>query len=143
VASRLELGRSSGATEIFDVSRAPLEEFVKEPFDFVFVGPGKAEVIESALGAVAPGGTLLAFTMAAPEERLTLSPHDLYFREVRIVPSYSAGPTDMRQALALIAARRLDVADLVTHRFPIERAPEAFARAARPEGSLKVLLTFA
>ncbi|HLN92904.1 MAG TPA: alcohol dehydrogenase catalytic domain-containing protein [Thermoanaerobaculia bacterium] len=143
VASRLDLARASGATEVFDVSREPLEKSVGDPFDFVFVGPGKAAVIESALAAVAPGGTLLAFTMASPEERLTLSPHDLYFREVRIVPSYSAGPPEMREALAILAARRVGVADLVTHRFPIERASDAFARAAQSEGSLKVLLTFA
>jgi L-iditol 2-dehydrogenase len=142
VASRLELARGSGASETFDVSRDRLPDVAAESFDFVFVGPGKAEVIESALAAVAPGGTLLAFTMAAPEERLIVSPHDLYFREVRIVPSYSAGPDDMREALALIASGRVSVSDLVTHRFPIERAPEAFARAARPEASLKVLLTF-
>lgn len=142
VASRLELARGGGASEAFDVSRDPLAAVHAEPFDFVFVGPGKADVIEAALAAVAPGGTLLAFTMASPEERLTVSPHDLYFREVRIVPSYSAGPDDMREALALIASRRVAVSDLVTHRFPIARAPEAFARAAEPEGSLKVLLTF-
>jgi L-iditol 2-dehydrogenase len=142
VASRLELARGSGASETFDVSRGRLPDVAAESFDFVFVGPGKAEVIESALAAVAPGGTLLAFTMAAPEERLTVSPHDLYFREVRIVPSYSAGPDDMREAITLIASGRVAVSDLVTHRFPIERAPEAFARAAQPEGSLKVLLTF-
>jgi L-iditol 2-dehydrogenase len=142
VASRLALAEGSGAHEVFDVSHERLEEAAREPFDFVFVGPGKATVIESALRAVAPGGTLLAFTMAPPEERVTLSPHDLYFREVEIVPSYSAGPDDMREALALLADRRIEVADLVTHRFPIERAREAFARAAEPEGSLKVLLTF-
>jgi L-iditol 2-dehydrogenase len=106
------------------------------------VGPGKADVLAGALHAVAPGGTLLAFTMASPQERLTISPHDLYFDEVEIVPSYSAGPGDMDEALDLLASRRIAVADLVTHRFPVERAPEAFARAAQPEGSLKVLLTF-
>lgn len=143
VASRLDFARTNGATEVFDVSRTPLEKSVGQPFDFVFVGPGRAAVIESALATVAPGGTLLAFTMASPEERLTISPHDLYFREVRIVPSYSAGPADTREALALLAARRVPVADLVTHRFRIERAPDAFARAAQAEGSLKVLLTFA
>jgi len=140
VASRLALAVKSGATEVIDVSRAPMDGSAK--FDFVFVGPGKANVIEAALAAVAPGGTLLAFTMASPEERLSLSPHDLYFREVEIVPSYSCGPEDMREALAAIASRRVEVADLVTHRFPVERAPEAFARAAQPEGSLKVLLQF-
>ena len=140
VASRLDLAKRSGATETIDVSRGSPSEAGR--FDFVFVGPGKADVIEGALRAVAPGGTLLAFTMAAPEERLSLSPHDLYFDEVEIVPSYSAGPEDMSEALELLASRRVVVGDLVTHRFPIERAREAFARAAQPEGSLKVLLTF-
>jgi L-iditol 2-dehydrogenase len=140
VGSRLSFAERSGATEVFDVSTGGLP--AEGSFDFVFVGPGKARVLESALEAVAPGGTLLAFTMAAPDERLTVSPHDLYFREISIVPSYSAGPADMRDAFALIAGRRVEVADLVTHRFPIDRAPEAFARAAEPEGSLKVLITF-
>jgi L-iditol 2-dehydrogenase len=140
VASRLDLAKKSGATETIDVSGAPVSDPGR--FDFVFVGPGKADVIEGALRAVAPGGTLLAFTMAAPEERLTVSPHDLYFDEVEIVPSYSAGPADMGEALELLASRRVAVSDLVTQRFPVERAGEAFARAAQPEGSLKVLLTF-
>lgn len=140
VASRLDLAKRSGATGVIDVSREPVSDAGR--FDFVFVGPGKAEVIEAALRAVAPGGTLLAFTMAAPGEQLTVSPHDLYFDEVEIVPSYSAGPPDMAEAMELLASRRIAVDDLVTHRFPVERAPEAFARAAQPEGSLKVLLTF-
>ncbi|HEY6066177.1 MAG TPA: alcohol dehydrogenase catalytic domain-containing protein [Thermoanaerobaculia bacterium] len=142
VDSRREAAEGSGATEIFGVSARPLSQTVRDPFDFVFVGPGKAPVIEAALASVGRGGTLLAFTMAAPEERLALSPNELYFREVAIVPSYSAGPGDMREALALIASRRVEVADLVTHRFPIARAREAFERARDPHGSMKVLLTF-
>jgi L-iditol 2-dehydrogenase len=98
--------------------------------------------MRDALGAVAPGGTLLLFTMAAPGEKLTLEPGELYFREVSIVPSYSCGPEDTREALDLIARGVVRVDDLVTHRFPLERATEAFARAKDPEGSLKVLLTF-
>ena len=140
VASRLDVAKTSGATEVLDVSRAPISG--SGAFDFVFVGPGKSSVIEPALEAVAPGGTLLAFTMAAPDERLAVSPHDLYFREVEIVPSYSAGPEEMREALALLSSRRIRVTDLVTQRFGIDRAREAFARAADPEGSVKVLLTF-
>jgi L-iditol 2-dehydrogenase len=141
VASRLAVAQTSGASELFDVSGEGLEKIVRDPFDFVFAGPGNAAALESALAAVAPGGTLLAFTMAAPEERLTVSPNDLYFREVELVPSYSAGPDDMREALALTASRGVEVADLVTHRFPIARAREAFERARDPDGSVKVLLT--
>jgi L-iditol 2-dehydrogenase len=138
VASRLSLARASGAEEAIHVDR----EGLPGGFDFVFVGPGKGEAIRAGFEAVAPGGTLLLFTMAPPEERWEVVPHDLYFREVTVVPSYSCGPDDTREALDLLSSRRVAVADLVTHRFPADRAAEAFARAREPEGSLKVVMTF-
>jgi len=138
VSSRLALALVSGAGEVVHVDR----EELPQGFDFVFVGPGKSEAIRGGFEAVAPGGTLLLFTMAPPEERWNLAPHDLYFREVTVVPSYSCGPDDTREALDLLATRRVTAADLVTHRFPIEQAVEAFARARDPEGSLKVVITF-
>ena len=145
VASRIETARRSGMQDSIDVSKEPLAEGMARAsggrgFDFVFVGPGKPDVVREAAAGVAAGGTLLLFTMAPPEEELALSAHDLYFREVSLVPSYSCGPDDMREALEEIASRRVAVADLVTHRFPIERAREAFARARDPEGSVKVLI---
>ena len=137
VASRLALARVSGADEVVHVDR----EGLPQGFDLVFVGPGKSEVVRSGFASVAPGGTLLLFTMAPAEQRWEVVLHDLYFREITVVPSYSCGPGDMREAISLLASNRVKVADLVTHRFPIERAVEAFARAREPEGSLKVVIT--
>jgi L-iditol 2-dehydrogenase len=138
VASRLAAGRASGAAEVVDVTVADPAD--AGPFDFVFVGPGKSAVVESAFRAVAPGGTLLLFTMAPRGEDWAVALHDLYFREVTVVPSYSCGPDDTRESLDWIASGRVPVADLVSHRFPIARAAEAFARAREPEGAMKVVL---
>ncbi len=145
VGSRIAVALASGAADAIDVSREALSAGARRSsggkgFDFVFVGPGKPDVIREAADSVSAGGTLLLFTMAAPGEQLTLSPHDLYFREVRLVPSYSCGPDDTRAALELIASGRIAVEDLVTHRFPIEDAEEAFDRARNPEGSVKVMI---
>jgi L-iditol 2-dehydrogenase len=147
VAFRIALAKESGAGDAFDVDRETIAEGARrlsggKGFDFVFIGPGKSGVVRSAFDAVAPGGTLLLFTMTPPEEEVTLPGHDLYFREVSLVPSYSCGPDDTRDALELLVSRRVAVADLVTHRFPLESAPEAFARARDPHGSLKVVVTF-
>ncbi len=146
-ASRMELARASGADGLVDVGQEPLAQGALRlsrgrGFDFVFVCPGKPEALTDALAVVAPGGTLLAFTMVPPGQMWPLPFHDLYFREVAVVPSYSCGPDDTREASRLIAGRRVRVADLVTHRFGIERAAEAFARAREPDGSLKVVITF-
>ena len=69
---------------------------------------------------------------------MTLKPHDLYFNETRLVPSYSCGPDDTLEAMALVERSVLRAADLVTHRFPLERVVEAYAMAQKPE-SLKVI----
>jgi L-iditol 2-dehydrogenase len=146
VSSRAELARAGGADEIFEAGAGVSGEIEKRSagrlYDLVFVCPGRVEAMREAAGLVAPGGTVLLFTMSGPDETWTLSPFDLYFREVRVVPSYSCGPEDTREALDLLASRRVAVADLVTHRFSIGQAPEAFARARDPNGSVKVVFTF-
>lgn len=145
VRSRLALARASGADGLVDVGGEPLAEGARRlsqgrGFDFVFVCPGKSEVIREALQTVAPGGTLLVFTMAPPGEIWPVDLYELYFREIAVVPSYSCGPDDTREALAAIASRRIAVADLVSHRFAIADAVAAFARARDPEGSMKVVI---
>ncbi len=146
VASRLSAARASGADAVIDVSGESIREGARRlapaGFDVVFVGPGKREVVEEAFEAVAPGGILLLFTMAPPGETWNAGLFDLYFREVSVVPSYSCGPDDTLEALDRIARREVRVADLVSHRFPVARAAEAFARAREPEGSMKVAITF-
>lgn len=146
IRSRAAAALESGAEDALEISAGGDEDLARRAgrrrFDVVFVCPGRVEVIRTCLDVVAPGGTLLLFTMASPDEVWSVSPHDLYFREILVVPSYSCGPDDTRQALDLIASRRLRVADLVTHRFRIERARDAFERARDPNGSIKVVITF-
>ena len=147
VDSRLSLARASGAEATIDVRQQRLPDAARRltsggGFDFVLVGPGKREVVEEAFRSVAAGGTLLLFTMAPPDEEWPLPLHDAYFAEISVVPSYSCGPDDTREALEWIVERRVAVGDLVTQRFPIQEAPQAFARAREPEGSVKVVLTF-
>jgi L-iditol 2-dehydrogenase len=146
VASRLALAEEAGAATAH-VDRETLADGARRlsdgrGFDFVLVCPGKADVVRDAVGAVAPGGTLLVFTMAAPGDTWAADLNGLYFREIAVVPSYSCGPDDTRDALAAIASGRVAVGDLVTHRFAVDDAAEAFARARRPEGSMKVVLAF-
>jgi L-iditol 2-dehydrogenase len=70
-----------------------------------------------------------------------LRPHVLYFNEVRLVPSYSCGPDDTREALKLVDRGVLNARELVTHRFPLTQISEAYEQAQKPE-SLKVVVTF-
>jgi L-iditol 2-dehydrogenase len=110
--------------------------------DFAVIGPGNPDVIRQALSYVRPGGTAILFTPTPAGVTTGLDLHDLYFREVSLVPSYSCGPDDTRQAYEVLRTGRVRVEDLVTHRFPLERVQEAYDTARRGGAALKVLVTF-
>jgi L-iditol 2-dehydrogenase len=109
--------------------------------DAVIVGPGSLEAMELGLALAGRGATVVLFTTSRPDDRLAITPHDLYFREVRIVPSYSCGPNDTREALALIEQGVVTAEQVVTHRFPLADVDEAY-RTAGQMNSLKTVVTF-
>jgi L-iditol 2-dehydrogenase len=144
---RCERARSVGADAVFDaregdVVRALNEHTHGEMAEVVIVGPGTVDAIEIGLRAAAPGGTVVLFTTTRPEVMLEVSGYDLYFREISIVPSYSCGPEDTREALRRIAEGQIPCDLLITHRFPLEKLDEAYRTAANPRGALKTLVVF-
>jgi L-iditol 2-dehydrogenase len=109
--------------------------------DVVIVGPGTARALTAGIAAAGKGATVVQFTATPPEEEMLVRPHDLYFNETRLIPSYSCGPDDTREALELVRRGVLNARELVTHRFPLARVCEAYDQAQKPD-SLKVVVTF-
>ena len=105
----------------------------------VFVTPGSSAALDDAAACVARGGTIVAFTPIPPEERWALDQNDLFFRDVTVVTSYSAGPDDTRAALALLGGG-LAVAPLFTHHFSLEDAAQAYAVLKDPAAALKIII---
>jgi L-iditol 2-dehydrogenase len=93
-----------------------------------------------ALAAVDDGGLIQQFAPGTLHERRAFDANDLFFREIEIQASYSAGPADTRAALELIVSGAVAPEQLVTHRFPLARVAEALATARGREG-IKVIVT--
>lgn len=110
--------------------------------DIVIAGPATTEAIDLAFRCVARGGTVIQFMGTAPHERYELDTHDLYFREIRFVPSYSAGPLETREALQLIEQGVVRAEHVVTHVFPFPNVAEAYYVAARDASAIKVVVSF-
>ncbi len=109
--------------------------------DVVIVGPGTVRALQTGLELAGKGATVVQFTATAPDEEMTIRPHDLYFNDTRFITSYSCGPDDTRQAMDLVERGVLSAADLVTHSFPLAQVTQAFETAQRQE-ALKVVVTF-
>jgi len=103
-------------------------------FDLAVECTGNAEGYAVARQALRPGGTLVL--KSTYRGSLTLDPTLLVVDEIRILGS-RCGP--FPKALDLLSSGRIDPAPLISKRFPLEQAEEAF-RFSREPGVRKVLL---
>jgi L-iditol 2-dehydrogenase len=147
VAARCTRARELGADLVIDASTTDLRTAVLaatdgEGAEIVIAGPATTEAIELGLACAAKGGTVIQFMGTPPGTTLTISTNDLYFREIRLIPSYSCGPQETRAALQLISDGVVRADQVVTHRFPLEQAGRAYEVAATDRSSIKTLVTF-
>jgi len=125
---RLELAEAWGA-----------EHHGNELVDAAIVCTPRPDAIASAAGALAPGGTLCLYAPPAPGAPIPVDGSELFLRELKVTASYSAGPRDMRAARELIATRRIDPRELISHRLPLEETGRALD-LQRQAAALKVVV---
>ena len=98
-----------------------------------------AAAIAGAAEALAPGGTLCLYAPPAPGEPLGIEGWTVFARELRVTASWSAGPANMRAALALLRRGALPVDELITARFPLDETGAALD-AQRSGRALKAVV---
>jgi threonine dehydrogenase-like Zn-dependent dehydrogenase len=99
---------------------------------------GSQETLAQAMQLTGAGGTVLVFGTTAPAAD-GLPTYQWYLRELTILNPRAARPRDCDAAVRLAASRRLELAALVTARFPLAQAGRALAACAG-HGQLKVVL---
>ncbi len=140
---RAEKARSLGAGMVWDPRTDDVPAAtVKETggVDLALVATGQPAAIGQAARAVRAGGTVVLLGVPETGGRLDIDPSALVTREVSLIASNAATETETRRALALIGRRKVDVASLASHRFPLDRFPEAVEVAGRAE-CVKAIIT--
>jgi S-(hydroxymethyl)glutathione dehydrogenase/alcohol dehydrogenase len=135
VDAKLEMAQRLGATHTLNAAReANVVKSVRKltggGADYAFECVGKGDVVAMAYGAVGKGGTAVVVGVAGPRDVTPVPTASLTFSEKTLKGSYfgSARPKqDFPRLLALYASGRLRLDDLITRRYTIEQAPEAFA----------------
>jgi 2-desacetyl-2-hydroxyethyl bacteriochlorophyllide A dehydrogenase len=112
-------------------------------YDVVVEAAGTAESLGRAIDLVAPHGTVVVLGVHLGTVELNWGP--LFHREAHLVPSLGycrhEGGREMEEAAAMLAADPDIARALITHRFPIEDAAEAFRVAAdRGSGAIRVVI---
>ena len=100
---------------------------------------GTERTLAQAIDLTKVGGEVLVFgTLTGGSEGLPY--YQFYFKELTVYNPRAAMPADYERGVTLVASGALDVAPIVTHRFSLDEAGEAFV-AVQDSSSLKVLMT--
>jgi L-iditol 2-dehydrogenase len=141
---RLGVARSLGADFTVNAREdvlAALEELNKgRRADVVIVTAGSIQAMEEGMSLAGGGATVLLFAPSPPGATLPVSPHHLLFSEITVTASYSCSPQETRQALKLIHNGRIEVGEMITHRFDLAGVGEAIRLAAQAGESEKIVI---
>lgn len=91
--------------------------------DIVFMTSGSDKAIEFAVKSVRDGGTILVFS-SVPNDTAGYTNNDIYYRELKILGSYSPSPMDLELAHKLLSKKKVIVKYLSTS-YPLEELGEA------------------
>jgi L-iditol 2-dehydrogenase len=103
-----------------------------EPVDAAIVCTENPDAIADAAEALAPGGALCLYAPPEPGTALGVDGWTVFARELRVTASWSAGPADMRAALALLQRGAVRADELIGARYALEETGAALA--AQREG---------
>ena len=109
-------------------------------FTVVMLATGAPAAWDLALSAADRGAVIQCFAPAKPGQQAAFEINALFFSELEIQASYSAGPRDTRSALDVLARGAVQSEPLITHRFALEHTAAALAMARSREG-IKVIVT--
>ena len=145
--------RRLGAEDVALAARHPHQKEAGERLGARVDADGLFDVVVEAAGSeaslarcgelVAPGGTIVVLGVHFGPVQLDWMP--LFHKEARVIPSlgYCAhdGGREMEEAAAMLADDPDIARTLITHRFPIEDAAEAFRVASdRAGGAVRVVI---
>lgn len=92
--------------------------------DVVIECVGRPETMELAVHSAAKGGQVLLFGVASPETVISVSPYEIFSKELTIKGSF-VNPYTQEEAISLIAKGVVDIKSLISHRFTVDQLPDA------------------
>jgi len=143
---RLEISRELGARYALHPEAAGLKPAIAEltegrGADLAMVATADAHAVSAAQELVRRGGRVLLFANTVPGEVIPIDVSRICVEEKQLIGSYSSSVELDEKAADLIFSRKINVARLVSHRFPLGRFAEAIRIASHPsEDSLKVIV---
>ncbi len=144
VKARRDMAERMGARLVLDPREQDVPAQVKREtstgVDLAIVATGNPKALSQAFTSVRKGGRILLFGAPAQGASFNLDVSQLFSRQISIITSYSCVEADIQEALKLVSEKTLDLASMVTHRFPLREAVAALQFATISQDAVKTLI---
>lgn len=141
---RLEMAKKFGAILTVGATGDILAETKKvnddRTPDVIIVCTGALSAAKQAIECAGPGTTIIFFAVPKPGISIEIPINDYWRNEVVIMTSYGAAPEDLDESYEWIKSKKIEVVDLISHRFPLSKVGEAFKVVCEASNSMKVIL---
>lgn len=146
--AKLAMARDFGATHTINASAEDnvvktLRKLTGGGADYAFECVGQGAILAQAYGALRKGGTAVMVGIAKLQDQVMLRTSSLSFEEKTVTGSYfgSARPReDFPRILSLYRAGRVKLDELITKRYRIDDAPQAFDDLANGRNARGVIV---
>ncbi len=108
--------------------------------DIVIVATGNINVMMQAFELVRKGGKILIFGVPSKGAVLNIDANKLFMNEISLLTSGYCSEKETKEALRTIESGEIDAKSLITHKYPLEKAAEAF-ETAHKGNAMKVVVT--
>lgn len=148
VKERMEMSRRLGADFVIDYHKAdPVEEIMRitqgRGVDVAIEALGLQSTFENGLRSLKPGGTLSSLGVYSNDLTIPLDAFHAGLGDNKIITSLCPGGKErMRRLMNVVAAERIDLKPLITHRYALDQIEDAYELFANQrDGVLKVAIS--
>lgn len=147
LSERLALAEELGAERVVDPKTEDIQEVCRQltegrGADAAIVAGVGAGPVRDAIRATRPRAKILLFGQVAKGDEAAVDIGDVCLDEKHLIGSHSFSEEEADEADEVVFRREIELARLITHRFPLHQAADAFRKAGdRASGVGKVVVT--
>ena len=108
--------------------------------DVVIVATGNMKALLDAINFVRKGGTIIVFGVPSKGDKIELDMSKIYSKNITIVNTYAASDIDTKEALEMISTKKINVKQLITHKYTLSDVQKAFEHAKTGKDAMKIII---
>jgi len=141
---RLNFAKKFETTTINSGNTNALEQIKSETanqgVDVVIVATSSLNALKDAINFVRKGGIIVMFGVPSKGAKVDLDMSEVYSKGITIVNSYAASDFDTNEALKMISTKKINVKQLITHKYNLSDVQKAFEHAKTGKDAMKIII---